>query len=96
MIFPPVAEEVFLRFPQLFACLYVEPCKRLFCFFFAAGMDELQELVIDSLPPLLYWEFFEAQLTAQQDMALGFSATPLAYFRVHLQTREVLQNQIST
>jgi len=55
-----LAEEILLRFPQLFARLYVEPSERLLHFFFAARMDELQELVIDSLPSLLYWELLEA------------------------------------
>ena len=94
MILIPLAEEVLLRFPQLLARLYVEPRERLLHFFFAARMDEFQELVIDSLPSLLHWELLEAQLTAKHNMALGFSASLLNYFRLHLQIWNVLQNQI--
>lgn len=91
-----MAKEVLLRLPQLLACLYVEPHERLLCFFFAARVDELQELVIDSLPPLLHRELLEAQLTAKYNMALGFSASLLNYFRLHLQIWKVLQNPVLT
>lgn len=83
-----MAEEVLLRFPQLLARLYVEPRERLLRFFFAARMDELQELVIDSLPPLLYWELLEAQLTAQHNMALGFFCVPPQLFQTSPSTME--------
>lgn len=59
-------------------------------------MDELQELVIDSLPPLLYRELLEAQLTAQHDMASGFFEEGCNHFRLHfLNTESFLQNEIS-
>lgn len=96
MILIPLAEEVLLRFPQLLARLYVEPHERLLRFFFAARVDELQELVIDSLPSLLHWELLQAQLTVKRNVALGFSASLLNHFRLYFQIWKVLQNQILT
>lgn len=51
-------------------------------------MDELQELVVDSLPPLLYRELLEAQLTAQHDMAEGFFEEGCNHFRLHFLNME--------
>lgn len=61
----PFTEEIFLRLPQLLACLHVEPQESLLGFSSTPRVEELQKLVIEAFPSFLDWEHFMAQLAGQ-------------------------------